>query len=385
MKYEIRCGSCGGSFTLEGIEAGSILNCPYCQSRIRLQHQPTSPVQERTDTNPEEEIWPELVHPDEISKPSDSTVVVAYSAEKSSETEESGFLEESKYDPEAEFRRDLVRFIVPCRTLGEAATLLIMAILFAVWPFLNMFSFFCCLNWLIQVAMLGCFCTFFAEIITETARGGDQLPYFGSISAALDNFWSEIVVPTSNFVLAVVYCQIPAILIRAIFMIISKPGYSTDTSSGRLVDPNAITVQIQNAANSFDIFSQGILTAAIIIGIFFSPMVFLILSFDRIQLLFRPDLIWEAIRRILKPYLLGWISILIGGGIYWLTSSLLPEQDFQEYARGNYVHIAMVAVLFTVDLLVFIYAMRVVGLLYRHYEHLLPWRLEPEKKHPLEE
>jgi len=31
------------------------------------------------------------------------------------------------------------------------------------------------------------------------------------------------------------------------------------------------------------------------------------------------------------------------------------------------------------------YAMRVVGLLYRHYEHLLPWQLDPEKKHPLEE
>ena len=38
MKYEIRCESCGGSFTLEGIEAGQILNCPHCQLRMLYRH-----------------------------------------------------------------------------------------------------------------------------------------------------------------------------------------------------------------------------------------------------------------------------------------------------------------------------------------------------------
>ncbi|GEM_PF-2114801 len=385
MKYEIRCESCGGRFTLEGIEAGHILNCPHCQSQIQLQHRPASSGEERSGEELQDEIWPELVRPDEIGKPSDSTVVVASSAEESSETGEPGFLEEASYDPEAEFRRDLVRFIVPCRTAEEVPTLVIMVILFVAWPFLNMFSFFCCLDWLIQLSLLGCFCTFFAEIVTETARGGDQLPYFGSISAALDNFWSEIVVPTLNFIFAVLYCQIPAILGGIILQVLLPPTEVSESIRNGVADPNAVVILAGETGPVWHPAAEAILTALIVVGMFFLPMVILILAFDKVQLLIRPDLIWEAIRRILKPYLLGWISILIGGCILWLTSSLLPEQEFQEYARVNYVHLALVGVLLLVDLLVFIYAMRVVGLLYRHYEHLLPWRLDPEKKHPLEE
>ena len=385
MKYSIRCGSCGGRFTLEGFEAGHILNCPHCQSLIQLQRMPALPGEERGVEEPEEEIWPELIRAEEIGKPSDSTVVASSSVEETSETEEPGFLEEASYDPEAEFRRDLVRFIVPCRTAEEVPTLVLMVILFVAWPFLNMFSFFCCLDWLIQLALLGCFCTFFAEIVTETARGGDQLPYFGSISAALENFWSEIVVPTLNFICAVMYCQLPAIVCGIILQVLLPPREVTESTLSGAADPNAIvdlggeTILVWHPA------AEVILTVLMIAGMFFLPMVILILAFDRIQLLLRPDIIWEAIRRILKPYLLGWISILIGGGILWLTSSLMPEQDAKEYLRGNYGHIAAIAVLLIADLLVFIYAMRVVGLLYRHYEHLLPWRLEPEKKHPLEE
>lgn len=385
MKYESRCQSCGGRFTFEEFEAGEILHCPHCRAQIQLQPPPDSSAEQGSGEESEAGIWPTLIRPAKISKPGASTIETPFSDGKDCQADKPGFLAEVLYDPEAEFRRDLVRFIVPCRTKEEVPTLIVIAFLFVVWPYLNMFSFFCCLNWLIQLAVLGCFCTFFFEIVTETARGGDQLPYFGSISAALENFWAEIIVPAINFICAVLYCQIPAILGGIILQGIVPPTESTECTLNGIADPNAVGVLAGETVSVWHPAAEAILTVLTIAGMFFLPMVMLILAFDKIQLLLRPDIIWKAIRQLLRPYLLGWISILVGGGIFWLTRLLLPEQDAEEYVLGTYGHIAVVSVLMVIDLLVFIYAMRVVGLLYRHYEHLLPWPLEPRKKHPLEE
>jgi hypothetical protein len=380
MKYKIRCESCGERFILENIEAGHILNCPVCQEMIELQPLGTPPADDTADKATDPGIWPTLI-PSKQIKPSPEPITPA---EAPTATKGMDLLSEA-YDTDVEFHRDLVRFIVPCRALFEVPTVVVMVFIFLIWPFLNMFGFFCCLEWMIQIALIGCICTFFMEIVTETAQGQDYLPYFGSISAAWENFWSDIVVPTVNFICAIMYCQIPAIVGAIILNLIAPPQEVPASSPTGVMDPNAVIISNGETILVWHPAADGILTALSIVGMFFLPMVILILAFDKIKLLLRPDMILQAIRTILKPYLLGWICILIGGGIFYLASLFFPEPQAEQYYFGNTWHIAAVIPLLIIDTLVFIYAMRVVGLLYRHYSHMLPWKLEPEKKHPLEE
>ena len=109
------------------------------------------------------------------------------------------------------------------------------------------------------------------NIITDTAEGCDELPYFGSFMEALMNPWTQIIVPLTNFIAALLYCILPSMIAALI--------YSSITNNYEI---NNQTVQL-------------LLTGLSIGGLFFWPMVALVLAYDRINLLLRPDIILRSV------------------------------------------------------------------------------------------
>ncbi|MBN1844549.1 MAG: hypothetical protein JW810_02620, partial [Sedimentisphaerales bacterium] len=206
-----------------------------------------------------------------------------------------------------------------------------------------------------------------------------------------ENIWSEIVVPTINMFGAFFYTQIPTILVGAILMQFACSTAPAPVMPAGMPEPNLAGQVAGMAAGAgggeleLALWAQAILTMTTLGGMFFLPMVLLILSFDAIGLLLRPDLIVRAIGAIWKPYLLGWLCLLAGVAVFWLAMKLVPEPEAGEPGGLVGLRLLVQIPVLTLDLAVFLYAMRVIGLLYLHFQHLLPWTLEKKTKHPLEE
>jgi len=264
------------------------------------------------------------------------------------------------YEPNKAFRRDLLRFISPIQTAAELPTFICLLVLLVGWPFLGLFSVCCCLGLFIQLACGGCLCSFFFTIITDTAEGCDELPYFGSFMEALEHPWTQIIVPLTNFIAALLYCILPSMIVASI--------YSAITNNYKI---NNQTVQL-------------LLTGLSIGGLFFLPMVALILAYDQINLLLRPVIIFRSIIAIWKPYLIAWIILVMAFGGLAIVYFALP--DFKE--SGLLIKFTLKVMGFVVVqvvwLVFFIYAMRVIGLLYRHFDDRLSWAERSDPKHPLE-
>ena len=244
------------------------------------------------------------------------------------------------------FRQDLWRLALPFRTWTEASTFICVSIVITGMPFLRLFGFCCCAGWVILAGLAAMLASFFAAIIQETAEGIDELPNIGSLRATLESPWSEIVVPISSFVGAAVCVLLPAMIAVLLFELAARAGYH--------VPGRDIVVGVMA-----------------FVGIFFWPIVVLIIAFDQLNLLLRPRLILKWIIAVIRPYLLAWLCLLVALGILYAARTALGSIFEAEGFSGPGFLLALVVN--ALELAVFIYAMRVVGLLYRHYQNHLTW------------
>ena len=367
MKIKVCCNRCGYGFSIDGRFAGRAFRCPNCNGIIKTtrltKESGTGESLSNAATNQtgtesvvdEKQLWPGVREYKKQSIPpeaSRSEIQGKVTDADEYETATEG------YEPNKAFRRDLLRFITPIQSTGELPTFICLVILFVAWPYLEIASSCCCAGFLIKWACAGCLCSFMFNIITETAEGCDELPYLGSLMEALMNPWTQIIVPLTNFLAALFYGTMPSIVVFFIYSIIT---------------------------NDIEITNQTIrllLSGLSIGGLFFWPMVALILAYDQIILLLRPDIIFRSIVAIWKPYLIAWVALLIAFGVLFFEQSSLP--NFQDVGFEltpkvfGYVGVQLVC------LIVFIYAMRVIGLLYRHFDNRLEWTVPKEVKHPLE-
>ena len=376
MNILIRCPHCHSDFKIDVRFAGQDASCAHCGGRFTVKpiespnnnEAPSSPTDPNHPDAPD--IWPgipDLANPNapriEIPTHLDHALTEpnppgdAGPAEPGP-TPEIPLIDEFT-DPGPAFRKDLIRLIPPVRTRAEVPTFIVAMLLFYLMPFLQLVSTFCCVSWLGLFGISGCLAAFFVTIVTETAQGADELPYLSSLFAALENVWSDIVVPISSFFISFLYVLLPLMIANPILWYLAEKGAISET------------------------LCKGILVALLVAGLFFWPIVMLILAFDRLLLLLRPDLIVAAIKAVLGPYLLCWLCLLAAFAVGYAVSFLLP-QGAPGKLEVTWRTIAALALL-AINLSVFIYAMRIVGLLYLHYQHRLPWRLEARTKHPLEE
>jgi len=264
-----------------------------------------------------------------------------------------------EYDPGPAFRGDLWRAIAPIRSWRELSTFLTVLVVILLWPFLSVLGLACCWVAPLKIVLLGLLMSFFFTVIADTTEGVNELPALGEFPAVLEHPWSEAIVPVTNGLASVLYTQLPALAAYAVWTAGPWPGLSW--GPGRAV--------------------VGALGLA---GMFLWPMVALVLTYDRIGLLLRPDLIVRSIAGIIGPYLLGWGCLLVGVGVFGLAARLTPKAaEFEEFIRPR--GLLTQAGLSALDLTVFLYALRVIGLLGRHYRQRFAWEIERRPRHPLEE
>ena len=243
------------------------------------------------------------------------------------------------------FRRDLIYVIPPFRSAGEASTLFCAAFLFTLMPFLGFMPQFCCFFWVVYFAVLGSLASFFFTILTDTSQGNYHIPYLNSLfTTIIEDFWGGVFVPISNFYIASLYAFIPSIIVSLAYYLIT--GKSTEPADWPLP----------------------LLLALLSLGAFLIPAVMIVLAHNRLTLLFRPFLILNTIIIIGKPYLVGWLCLeicLVLSAVVYVTS---PQAQLSISGRT----ILILGCCF-LDISIWVFAMRVLGLINRFYQHRFPW------------
>ncbi len=297
-----------------------------------------------------EDIWPEV--PDrggemQLGEPAPE------GAEQSRSDGEAVEVDES--EGTADFGKDLLRLAIPIRSTGEASTFIIIIILFTTIPFLVKASLFNCLTLFFLVGIIGSLASFFFNILTDTAEGQDKLPYLASIfTTLLEDFWQGVIVPISNFFGAILYAFVPCMMVSAIYF------FATGNKT------------------PFADWPLPLFIILLAVGVFFVPMVMLVLARNKLTLLFKPVEIFLSMLSVWKPYLMCWFCLLIAVGL------ALGANFFMEPYAGETLSTTWVLVtpaICILDIWVWIYAMRVIGLLWRHYQHQLGW--DADKEHSI--
>ena len=364
MKMRIVCPHCAAAYQLDVRWIGREAICARCNGRFAAQPVTTADTSQKAspdapaETASPEELFPLM--PADI--PLDSNTILTTPAPQPTTLEPpappSGDTLLSPTNPGPAFRRDLVRFLLPYRSLPEAVSFFVILALFCSLPFLALLPNIFCIGLLIRLIVGALLATFFFNIITETARGSDELPYVNSPAALLEDFWDSVIVPITDGLGALLYCQLPTMIASlTIYLIAGKQA---------LASPAGLALT----------------GALLVIGFSLWPMVMLMLAFNNLPLLLRPDIIARSILAIWAPYLLCCLCLLPACAIFYGLHHFSPPLPDQPSLWP--VYLAFTVGLRAVDLVIFVYAMHVIGLLYRHYQDVLPWAESDRPKHPLE-
>jgi len=290
---------------------------------------------------PEDDIWPD------ISAPAPASVPIPIMP-REHETEKPPSAEEIQADQLAcdhKFQKDLLRLTTPIRSGGDcvAFALICFFILCLDFPLPN--ACMACIIYPLKFVILGFVCSYLFQVIICTADHSDFLPpvfWF-------DNIWDDVVRGAFLFFSAALYTFAPALILSVAYAV--------------------ITGQQDAAAAGSDIHIA--LWGLVIFGVFFWPMVMLVMAWgDGLYFLKRPDQIIRSILPVWKPYLKCWLALLGAGAIWYLTN--IPSEELN-FANINLRILCQTVLLSIVKLAAFIYAMRIIGLLYRHYHQRLIW------------
>jgi len=106
-----------------------------------------------------------------------------------------------------------------------------------------------------------------------------------------EDFWHGVIVPITNFCAAVVYAFLPCMAVSAIYFF----------ATGR--------------QTPFADWPVPLFVILLALGVFFAPMVMLVLARNKLPFLFQPLKILRSIRDVWRPYLVCWLGLLIAVGL----------------------------------------------------------------------
>ena len=185
--------------------------------------------------------------------------------------------------------------------------------------------------------VFGWLCSFWMNIIRETASGEDEIPTFKWEGGA----WEDIAVPFLEFVGSLLAVMAPA-----------------------------ITAAILAYAMGSELLAP-VATGLAVAGLFAWPAALLVVSIGGIGAAFQLDAIALTIVRSFVPYLaiVGLIALAVGAEA-WAAAKLLQGSGRLSAGLG------MVALESLVQAWAMIVSMRCIGLYYRHFKHRFPWSAE---------
>jgi hypothetical protein len=200
----------------------------------------------------------------------------------------------------------------------------------------------CGCNYLTHIIVWGWLFGFYLNIIYEAAFGIDRLPeiYLGT---AVTFAW-HIIRPFLIFFFTMLVVQMPFILTLAL---LRGKGF-TYTNIWQ-----------------FGIGLHSILQVLFILGLFMFPMAVLNMAGGEDLNLLRPDYIFKPIRAALRPYLII-VGLLVAFGV-------LESQTDQYQSDLPHLIIAARLALNLLVQIIAIFAMRSIGLFYRHYSCHFQW------------
>jgi hypothetical protein len=247
----------------------------------------------------------------------------------------------------------------------------------------------------VKIVTLGVICTYLFDVLLETANGNNNLPMF----EMPENFF-EVIKPFFQFIVSGFYAFFPLFIWFSLVAMSASnefenyEGLDNDTTSDIPAflkelesttppeEPNEPEIQKDPFGTDdapYDPFEgeNPFLSASFLVpvGIFFACMLFwpmVVLNIVLGNVFFpNPVKVIQNIGRTLKPY-------LICCGIMYLTSALIWLSIFEFTLEGLFEGSSFIVILGIISILVgtlciAIYAMRVLGLLYRHYEDRLDW------------
>ncbi len=194
----------------------------------------------------------------------------------------------------------------------------------------------------LKLLIAGVLCSFYLNIILETARGEDRLPPL----AIEGSPWDDIFRPLLLFVGSWVAVMLPAVL-----LVYFGPV--------NLVTPQLVLIVAG-------------------IGVFLWPVTILTVAVGDSLRALRPDLIVATVARTLLPYLAVWAMLAVALGLLFLPKLVgafgrpggVPGGGA---LAGTWVT-SVIACVFSGFLLIII--MRILGLYYRHFKDRFAWHAE---------
>jgi hypothetical protein len=287
------------------------------------------------------------------------------------------------------FVTDLISMLSPMKSGSDMITFFV---LFLMHLFVNAPIPIPFIGW-IKLIIYGYIYTFLFDVLLETANGNNNLPHF----EVPDNF-GDLIRPYLQIIASSLCAFLPFLvwLVATIYSAWNQPtsvsdsDYSDTTveqneyrydSESPVKDPNKPDVsqdsygvdgsmgkpyEHDESASMAWMLPVGLFCA----GMFFWPMIVLNIVLGNTYFP-NPIKVFQNIGRAVKPY-------LICCGIMYLTSALIWLSIFKFTIKGILDGSSFILILGAISALVGslyieIYAMRALGLLYRHYEDRLDW------------
>ena len=251
--------------------------------------------------------------------------------------------------PDSTFWRDLISLACPIQGLSDFFIFIILIVLslFLVFPVFGALVF------VGKILVTGYFYAYMFAIIVETAAGQDELPDMPGVTS----IWEDVLRPFFLVIASGLYAFLPAIIVLIIYIV-------------RLVKSGGDTPDQRDIMEA--IMAVPILLVLFIGGLFVWPMIMLGLALSESLSVVRPDLVIRSIIGTIGPYIVCCVCILLSW-VAWVWA----EGSFVKNADGSLGTLLIAGLLSQIGgLCIWIYAMRAMGLLYRHYKHRLAWTFE---------
>ena len=342
MHIHIHCPNCMHPYEVAAQFAGRRVRCRHCNADFDVPCPADSPIPppNPSDADPDD-IWPQLGDSIDQTGPSTPQPPDDDLPGQPSVTDPDPYASH----PDSTFASGLLRLLLPARSLAEWVTFIYLFLLVLAVPFLSQVW---CFGGILRIFMASYISSFLFNLVGATAAGADYLPEIGSLLDDLGSFASEIFNPFLRIVGSVIYVLIPAFLAAFVHTIMVGPGAASVPSGP----------------------SETILQMLVGLGILLWPMVVLVLALGNTRQLLRPDLIVRDIFAAFGPYLL--CCLVVAGAVALLYNADTIRDYATELFPSTVSHVAYTALPYLLFTYLAVYAMRLVGLFCRHYQHRLP-------------
>ena len=253
-------------------------------------------------------------------------------SELSSLPDSNAYSNDQQAPQKTSFIKDLGRFLTPIRDFSDGVTFVMILLLSLfinypiVFPFVG----------IAKIMAGGIVCSFMINVMLETANGNGHLPS----PANLPETWTEIIRPYYQLLISVFYAFLPGIIVFLIYYI---------TSGAEEIGP----------------VGKKVILGAMLSCLFFWPMIILVIAL-RDSFFIRPDKLVVSILRTFIPYIICCACLYAAVAAMFLSIAMYASKG-----QGGLIVAAITAQVG--GLSIQIYAMRVMGLLYRYYGDRLDW------------